>query len=118
MFGARVVTQNVLLREIGGNLIERHVKLIGSFWKINSAAGLLCQLFHTSFSRECAQVCAFIQSGLDHVDLAIVRENVLHYKIEIAMTAGGFDTVRDDDEDPAAGIRSQVSSSVDDRIKQ
>jgi hypothetical protein len=38
LIGARVVTQNVLLREIGGDLIERDVKLIGCLGKIDGAA--------------------------------------------------------------------------------
>jgi hypothetical protein len=40
MFGARVVTQDVLLREIGSDLIESNVELIGTLWKIDGAAGL------------------------------------------------------------------------------
>src|ERR1044072_8256258 len=40
MFRARVVTQNILLREIRGELIERHVELVSRFGKIHGAASL------------------------------------------------------------------------------
>jgi hypothetical protein len=42
MFRAGVVTQNILLREIRGDLIKREIKLISSFRKINGAACLSC----------------------------------------------------------------------------
>jgi hypothetical protein len=40
LIGARVITQNILLREIDSNLIECDVLLIGRFRKIDGAAGL------------------------------------------------------------------------------
>src|SRR6476661_2480661 len=100
--GARVITQYVLLRQIGCDLIESIVKLGGSFWNVNRAAALRSQLFHAPFSSERAQVCAFVQAGLDHVNLAIVGEYALDYLIEVGRVTRGLDSIRNDHQHAAA----------------
>ena len=56
LLSARVITQHVLLRQIGGDLIEREIELIRCLRKIDSAAGLSRQLFHPALCSKRAQL--------------------------------------------------------------
>lgn len=113
----RVITQDILVREIGGDLYKRRFQIGSLFWNIDRAAGLRRKLFHPALSRKVAPVRVVVVSGLHDVHLTIFRERPLNGRFEIR-AARRVRSVRNDHNHFAAVIWMEIDDGVDDCVKQ
>src|SRR5207248_1945670 len=81
--GRGVVAEDVLVREVCGDLGEGVGEFRVRVRDEDRAAGLRGELFEAALAREVVQVGALAVSGLDGVDLAIVGEKTRHRRVEV-----------------------------------
>src|ERR1051326_7567776 len=86
---AGVITQDVLLCQVGGDLRKRVVEIADRPGNVRFAAGLRGERLHAPFSRQVAHVGVVVESGLHYIDLAFVRREPLQRRFKVMIFAAG-----------------------------
>ena len=117
--GSRVITEDILLRQVGGNLRKSSIQIFYGFWNVNSAAGLCREFFHPSLGGEVAHVGVVVETSLHDIDLALVTQQSSQSGVEIMIVAtGGVATIGDDDNHAPAAERFEVTKGVENAVIQ
>src|SRR4051794_25242864 len=84
-----VITEDVLLREVGRDLRERLIEIADSARDISLASGLCREGLHPPFGGEIAHISVVIKAGLHDVNLAFICRQTLQGGVEIVVLATG-----------------------------
>src|ERR1051326_2209500 len=114
---AGVITKDVLLRQVGGYLREGTIEIFHCSRNESGAASLGGKFLHPTLGGQSSHVGILVETGLHDVNLTIVTQGSLHRRVEIGAT-GRVLAIRNDHNDAAAGVGFQISTGLNDGIKQ